>query len=145
VVTIFAGYEHVNFANPSNPYDVGQTIIGGYVLAYVNNTAYDINKVLQVYWAGAKWTVIPQFDLIFDYNGYHQNSYGTGKNAGCTTDVASTCSGTENTISLVGVYRFSKRFDGYLGTMYSTVSDGLASGFLNTNTLATTIGIRFKF
>jgi predicted porin len=145
VVTIFAGYEHVRFGNPANPYQAGQTIIGGYVLAFVDNTAYTNNKILQVYWAGAKWTVLPQFDLIVDYNGYHQNSYATGAHAGCTTTVASQCSGTENTISLLGVYRFSKRFDGYLGTMYSTVSDGLASGFLNTNTLASTIGIRFKF
>jgi predicted porin len=157
-ITFYAGYEHIKFENPNNPYSVGQSIIGGYVLAVVNNTAYDDNKVLQVYWAGAKWTVLPALDLIVDYNGYHQNSYATGKNAGCTTTVASQCSGTENTVSLVADYRFSKRFDAYIGTFYSEVQDGLASGFELTNlnskgesttssasTLATTMGIRFKF
>jgi len=144
-VTFYAAYEHIKFANPNNPYDPGQLIIGGYVLAYANNAAYDKEKILQVYWGGVKWTVLPELDLIVDYNGYHQNSYASGKHAGCTTNVAAQCSGTENTVALVADYRFSKRFDGYVGTFYSTVNDGLASEFLNTNTLATTIGIRFKF
>ena len=43
-------------------------------------------------------------------------------------------------------YRFSKRFDGYLGTFYTGVKDGLANGFdFNTSTVSTTTGIRFKF
>jgi predicted porin len=157
-ITFYAGYEHVKFANPTNPYSPGQTIIGGYVLAYVNNTAYDDNKILEVFWAGAKWTVLPQLDLIVDYNGYHQDSYATGKNAGCTTAVAGQCSGTENAVSLLADYRFSKRFDGYIGTFWSEVQDGLASGYELTDlnakgdstknsasTLTSTMGIRFKF
>jgi predicted porin len=55
------------------------------------------------------------------------------------------CSGEENVVSLVADYRFAKRFDGYLGTMYTGVQDGLANGFLNKSTLTTTTGIRFKF
>lgn len=144
-ITFYGGWEHIKFANPNNPYSAGQLIIGGYVLAYVNNTAYKDEKILQVYWGGVKWTVLPDLDLIVDYNGYHQNSFATGKHAGCTDNSAAQCSGTENTVSLVADYRFSKRFDGYVGTFYSTVKDGLANEFLNTNTLATTIGIRFKF
>lgn len=157
-ITFYGGYEHVKFANPNNRYSPGQTIIGGYVLAVVNNTAYDDNKILQVFWGGAKWTVLPQLDLIVDYNGYHQNSYATGKNAGCTTTKASQCSGTENTVSFVADYRFSKRFDAYIGTFWSEVDNGLASGFLLTglnakgesttssaSTLASTMGIRFRF
>jgi predicted porin len=145
-LTLYAGYEHIKFANPNNPYDPGQPIIGGYVLAYVSNTAYDVNKDLNVFWGGAKWTVLPDLDLIVDYNGYHQPAYATGKDAGCSTaSVSSKCSGDYNTVSLMADYRFSKRFDGYVGTFYSTVSGGPANGYLNTNTLASTIGIRFKF
>jgi predicted porin len=145
-LTVYAGYEHIRFANPNNPYDPGQLIIGGYVLAYVNNSAYDINKNLQVFWGGAKWSVMPELDLIVDYNGYHQSAYASGADAGCTSaSVSSKCSGNESTISAVLDYRFSKRFDGYIGTMYSTVSGGLANEFLNTNTLASTLGVRFKF
>jgi predicted porin len=145
-LTVYGGYEHITFQNPNNPYSPGQSIIGGYVLAYVNNTAYTEEKILNVFWGGVKYTPVTSLDLIVDYNGYHQDAYATGKDAGCTdASVSSKCSGNESTISLVADYHFSKRFDGYVGTMYSTVSGGLANEFLNTNTLATTIGVRFKF
>src|SRR5580658_2769115 len=145
-VTVYAGYEHITFQNPNNPYSSGQLIIGGYVLAYVNNAAYDEEKILNVFWAGAKYSPIPALDLIVDYNGYHQDAYATGADAGCSSaTVSSKCSGNESTVSFVADYHFNKRFDGYVGTMYSTVSGGLANEFLNTNTLASTIGVRFKF
>jgi predicted porin len=156
--TVYAGYEHVKFANPNNPYDPGQVIIGGYVLAIVNNKAYEDNKILQVFWAGLKWPITPQLDLIAAYYGYKQNSFATGKDAGCTSSISSGCSGTENTASALLDYRFSKRFDGYIGTFWSEVQDGLAAGFQLTNlnakgvstsssasTLTSTMGIRFRF
>jgi hypothetical protein len=45
----------------------------------------------------------------------------------------------------VGTFTFAKRFDGYFGTFYTGVQDGLANGFLNKSTVTTTTGIRFKF
>jgi predicted porin len=156
--TLYAGYEHINFENPNNPYDPGQVIIGGYVLAYVNNKAYDTNKTLQVYWGGLKWPITPQLDLIAAYYGYKQNSFATGKDAGCSSSISSGCSGTESTASALLDYRFSKRFDAYIGTFWSEVQDGLAAGFLLTDlnakgvstsssasTLTSTVGIRFRF
>jgi predicted porin len=89
--------------------------------------------------------VLPQLDLLAAYYGYKQNSFATGKNAGCGSAVASSCSGTENAFSLVADYKFSKRFDAYIGTFYSSVTDGLANEFLNTSTLTSTMGIRFRF
>jgi predicted porin len=149
--SLFAGYEHIQFANPNTPYEAGQLTIGGYVLAYVNNTAYSLkngtsnDKTLQVFWGGVKWPVLPQLDLMAAYYGYKQNSFATGKNAGCASTVASSCSGTENAFSLVGDYKFSKRFDAYIGTFWSSVNDGLANGYLQTSTLTSTMGIRFRF
>jgi predicted porin len=139
------GYENITFQNPNNPYAAGQDIIGGYKLAFVNNTAYNKHKVLQVFWAGAKYSVTPDFDLIGSYYGYSQNSYATGANAGCKSTLAGNCSGTENAIGVVADYRFSKRFDGYAGALWTQVKDGLASGFLNSSTTSTTVGVRFKF
>jgi predicted porin len=144
-VKLSGGYEHVTFENPSTPLSPGALTIGGYVLAAVSNTAYDNNKTLQVFWGGLKYSVTPDFDLLAAYYGYKQNSYATGKNTGCGSTVAGSCSGTENAFSIVGDYRLSKRFDLYLGTFYTGVQDGLASGFLNTSTLSTTAGVRFKF
>ena len=161
--TLYAGYEHVKFANPNDPYDPGQVIIGGYVLAYVNeqsgpHSTYDINKTLQVYWAGLKWPITPQLDLIAAYYGYKQNSFATGKDAGCSSSISSGCSGTESTASALLDYRFSKRFDAYIGTFWSEVQDGLAAGyqltdpnakgvstFNSASTLTSTMGIRFRF
>jgi predicted porin len=142
----FAGYEHIKFANPNDPYSAGQDIIGGYKLAFVNNTAYTDNKVLQVYWAGLRYSVTPDFDLGASYYGYSQNSFATGANAGCSSNKASQCSGTEAAVGLLADYRLSKRFDVYGGGLWTQVKDGLANGFtLNTSTISTTVGVRFKF
>ncbi|HEY6823322.1 MAG TPA: porin [Steroidobacteraceae bacterium] len=153
VVKLYAGYEHVSFANPKNPSEPGQPIMGGYVLAIVNNTAFPNDKILQIFWAGAKWTVTPELDLTVAYYGYKQNAYGTGADAGCSSVAHGVCSGTENVGSFVADYRLSKRFDVYIGTIWSEVKDGLANGFLLTSdnttstaaTITTTAGLRFKF
>ena len=152
-VKVYAGYEHVSFANPKNLYEPGQTIIGGYVLAFVNNTAFPNDKILQIFWAGAKWTPTPALDLTVAYYGYKQDAYGTGADAGCSSVAHGTCSGTENVASVLADYRLSKRFDVYIGSIWSEVKDGLANGFLLTSdnttstasTITTTAGLRFKF
>ena len=117
-----------------------------YVLAFVNNLAFPHEKVLDVYWAGLKYTVLPGLDLTGAYYGYHQNSYGAGASAGCSTNAFSTCSGSLESFSLDAVYAFTKRFDGYVGAMYSGVHDGVANGYLYQRTnINPTIGVRFKF
>jgi predicted porin len=142
----FGGYEHITFANPTDPYSAGQDIIGGYKLAFVNNTAYTSEKVLQVYWAGLRYAVTPQFDLGAAYYGYKQNSYATGADTGCSSNVAGSCSGTESAVGLLADYHFSKRFDGYVGGLWTSVAGGLSNGYLlNTSTISTTIGVRYKF
>ena len=143
---IYAGYEHIQFANPTTPLAAGFDDIGGYKLAFVNNAAFPNDKSLQVFWAGAKYTVLSKLDLTAAYYGYKQNSYGIGKNAGCATIVAGTCSGTEAAVTFSADYRFTKRFDVYGGVMYTNVAGGLASGFdFSTNTVDPTIGFRFRF
>ncbi len=141
----FAGYEHIKYANPTRPLSAGFDDIGGYVLAFINNTAYDNSKTVNLYWTGVRYTVIPQLDLVAAYYGYQQNAYGTGKQAGCTTSAHSTCSGSLDAFSIDADYHFTKRFDAYLGAMYSGVHDGVASGYLNTTNINPTIGVRFKF
>jgi predicted porin len=141
----FAGYEHIKYANPTTPLSAGFNDIGGYVLAYVNNSAYNNSKTVQVYWTGARYTVIPHLDLTVAYYGYRQNAYGTGKQAGCTTAAYSTCSGSFDAFSFDADYYFNKHFDAYVGAMYSGVHDGVASGYLNTTNINPTVGVRYKF
>jgi len=144
-VKLSAGYERIQFDNPTNTLVAGSLTIGGYILAFTNNAAYNNEKVLQVYWAGLKWGITPDLDVIGAWYAYNQNSFATGANAGCGTTANSGCSGTENDVSLLFDYRLTKRFDVYAGTMWSGVTDGLANGYLNKDNLATTVGVRFKF
>lgn len=144
-VKLSGGYERIQFNNPTNPLPAGTLTIGGYILAFTNNAAYDNQKVLDVYWAGVKWGITPNLDLLAAYYGYNQDAYATGANTGCGTTVSGGCSGTETVMSLVFDYRLSKRFDVYAGSMYSGVSDGLANGYLFHTNIATTAGLRFKF
>ncbi|HYL72137.1 MAG TPA: porin [Candidatus Dormibacteraeota bacterium] len=144
-VTLYGGYERIRFANPRTPLTAGYLDIGGYVLAYVNNAAYANERVLQVFWGGAKWRVTRDFYLAAGYYGYRQNSFATGASSGCSSRASSGCSGSESAFGLLGDYRFNRRCDAYLGTLWTQVQDGLASGFLNTSTLTTTLGIRARF
>ncbi len=146
---VFAGYEHISFANPSAPLAVGFADIGGYTLGAVNNTAFPNNKILQIVWTGLKYNFTPKFNLTGAYYHYDQNSYGNGTHgtgaAGCSTAANASCSGTLDAVSLVADYKLSKRFDVYAGAMWSAVADGLASGYLNTATIDPTVGMRFTF
>jgi predicted porin len=103
---VFAGYEHIRYANPTDPLESGADDIGGYKLAVVNNAAFPNDKILQVYWAGVKFAVNSSFDLTAAYYGYSQNAYGSGANAGCSTTKSGTCSGTESAVSFSADYRF---------------------------------------
>jgi predicted porin len=140
------GYEYIQYDNAKTPLPAGTYTIGGYNLAYVSNTAYPHPKILNVYWAGVRYTAMPGLDLTAAYYGYHQNSYGTGANAHCDTTVAGTCSGTFDGISFDADYAFTKRFDAYVGAMYTTVYNGVANGYTyQRNNIDPTIGVRFKF
>jgi predicted porin len=141
----FAGYEHIKYTNPTRPLSAGFNDIGGYVLAFVTNNAYNNSKTVQVYWTGVRYTVIPHLDLTAAYYGYHQNAYGTGKQAGCTTAANSTCSGSFEAFSFDADYFFNNHFDAYLGAMYSGVHDGVASGYLSTTNINPTVGVRYRF
>jgi len=145
-VKIFVGFENIKYANPSDPLAAGYTDIGGYNLAFVNNTAYTEPRILNVFWAGARYTVIPHLDLTVAYYGYHQSAYGTGMEAGCTTDAFGVCSGNFQAFSLDADYFITKHFDVYAGAMYSAVHDGVASGYdFYTTNIDPTVGLRYRF
>ena len=142
----FAGYENIKYSNPRNPISAGSLDIGGYVLAVVNNTAYTQPKILQVAWTGARYSLTPHLDLVAAYYLVHQSAYGaTATTVGCDTTAHSTCSGSLQALSFDADYRFNVHFDLYAGAMYSSVHNGLASGYLFSTNINPTIGARFKF
>ncbi len=142
---VFGGYEYIEYSNPQTPRSAGFIDIGGYVLAFVNNTAYTNSKLVQVYWTGIRYTVIRGLELTAAYYGVHQDAYGTGAQAGCSTASHSVCSGGLEAVSFDADYRFNVHFDVYAGAMYSGVSDGMASGYLYTTNINPTLGVRYKF
>ena len=152
----FAGYEHIKYANPDTPLKAGFDV-AAYKVAFVNSqsgpkSTYLYDKTLQVAWAGVRYTVLPELDLVGAWYGYKQNAYGTPTaNALCSSSTPhksepGTCGGTETVLSFDADYRLSKRFDAFAGVMYSGVKDGLAGGFpYSTTDITTTMGVRFKF
>jgi len=145
-VTVYGGYQHITYMNPSIPLAAGFDDIGGYVLGAVNDKAYAKgDKILQVYWAGARYAVTPQFTAALAYYGEKQNAYATGADAGCSSTISGACNGNFHALSVSVDYHFTKRFDSYAGAMWSNVSHGLANGYLNTTNIDPTVGARFSF
>ena len=141
-LTAFLGYENILYSNPRDPLGAGSTGLGGYNLGVINNTAYNNNKLLQIYWGGVRYSVTPKFSVDAAYYREHQNSYSGN---GCGNVSLGTCRGDLNAYSLLVDYRLSPRFDLYAGAMLSTVSNGFASGFLYNTIIDPTVGARFAF
>jgi predicted porin len=141
-VKFYAGWERVKYANPDHPITAGTETIGGYVLSIVNNAAYTNNRIFYYSWFGARYSVTPRFDMTGAIYHYHQNSYAK---VNCSDTSSTSCSGNEYDVSAVLDYHFTKRFDSYVGVNYSTVQDGLASGYLFKSAWAPMVGIRINF
>ena len=159
-VKLFAGYEHVNFANPNSALAPGAFLAGGYTVGVPNNTNFTTDRILQTAWIGARWSVRPDLDLSVAYYHEWQNSFviGNGSNPTGTCSNASSagCSGALDAVSFVADYRFARHVDVYAGVMWSQVRNGLANGFLLANGLPGStgnkasafdpgVGIRYQF
>ncbi len=120
-LTLYAGYEYVQFSNPSDPqtafYDDGFLFsnAGGSITGAVagpngtaiNNNAYNglcgggtagsatcSNKIFQVAWIGAKYGITKNLDVIGAYYYYNQNQYGnTPAGTYCTGAPTTTAAG----------------------------------------------------
>jgi predicted porin len=141
-IKFYAGWERVKYNNPEHPIPAGSVSEGGYILSVVNNAAFNIQKILQFSWVGARYSITPVFDLTAAYYQYNQKSFNAN---GCTNISAGSCAGELHYGSLVADYHLSKRFDTYAGVSYSLVQNGLAEGYLFTSTWAPTVGVRFNF
>jgi predicted porin len=139
---LYGGWEHIEYANPSQPLPAGTGTLGGYVLSYVNNAAFNNHKILQISWIGARWAVTPKLEVAGAYYRYDQNSY---KGNGCSDTSAASCSGNLYEISASATYKLVKHLDLYGGVVTSRVEGGLASGYLKAASAGPVAGIRFSF
>jgi predicted porin len=150
---VFGGFEDIRSQNPSDSFADGFTSLGGYTVAAnsvlpgsVNSTDYTINKVLRVFWAGARYSILSNLDIAGAFYHYIQNDYDTNPCTGSGVNTSSSkCAGTQDAVSMMIDYRPLKRIDIYAGMMYSQVTGGLASGYLHVNNIDPTIGVRLEF
>ena len=157
---LFAGYEYIRYAAPSDPQTAFTDIAGNFVCAgctafnntNINNTAFGAaglaNKILQVMWIGGKYAVRDDLDVIGAYYHYIQDSYFGTAALGptpCFGMQHPQCAGTYDAISAAVDWRFAPKWDAYFGMMFNQINNGLAFGFLQHSNIDPTVGVRFKF
>jgi hypothetical protein len=157
---LYAGYEYIRYEPPSNPQAAFTDIAGNFLCqgcdafngTNINNAAFGVNglgnKTFQVMWAGMKYSVNDDLDVIAAYYHYIQNSFfGTaaGGASFCSSSAHAQCAGTFDAISAAVDWRFAPKWDTYFGVMFTQVNGGLASGFFQHSNVAPTAGLRFRF
>jgi predicted porin len=102
---LFAGYEHIDFANPNNPLAPGAFLQGGFIAGTVNNLAFPSDKILQTAWFGVRYLITPALDITGAYYHEWDNTFATSAAtlAGCAAlgSSSSQCAGTLDAVSLV--------------------------------------------
>ena len=152
-IKFFAGYEYIWQNNPSNPLGVGASDQGGYLMSGVEDNNLDSEKLVQIWWTGAKYTYRSKTDFTFAWYQQRQNDFRIPSTCSPTAGFRSSCAGTLNEGSLYVDHHFTKRFDGFAGIAYSYVSGGLAIAIPHgpgvpynyNNNCAPTVGGRFTF
>jgi predicted porin len=148
----FAGYEYIWQNNPANPLGVGASDQGGYFMSGVEDNNLDSEKLVNIWWTGAKYTYRKKTDFTFAWYQQRQNTFRVPPTC-VPGNFRASCAGTLNEGSLYADHHFTKRFDGFAGIAYSYVSGGLAIAiphgpgvpYNSDNNFAPTIGGRFSF
>src|SRR5579862_7112618 len=149
----FAGYEYIWQNNPRHPLGVGASDQGGYFMSGVEDTNLDNEKLVNIWWAGGKYTFRSKTDFTFSWYQQRQNDFRSPPTCSATAGFRSSCAGTLNEGSFYIDHHFTKRFDGFAGVAYSWVSGGLAIAiphgpgvpYYSNNNTAPTLGGRFTF
>jgi predicted porin len=168
-LTLYAGYEWIQFANPSDPQatsfiDDGFTFnnsggvnhgqISTANLTSINNNAFNAlcgtgtgcsNETFQILWVGAKYGITKNLDITGAYYQYWQNQYVSGAGICVNPGAHSQCAGTYQVYSAVLDWRFLPKWDTYIGVVYSIAEGGISNGDIQNNNLAGVGGVRFRF
>ena len=150
---VFAGYEYIWQNNPANPLGVGASDQGGYIMSGVEDNNLDSEKLVNIWWTGAKYTYRCKTDVTFAWYQQRQNDFRSPPACSAAAGFRASCAGALNEGSLYLDHHFTKRFDSFAGIAYSFVSGGLAIAiphgpgvpYNSNNNLAPTVGSRFTF
>ena len=150
---VFAGYEYIWQNNPANPLGVGASDQGGYIMSGVEDSNLDNEKLVQIWWTGAKYSYGSKTDFTFAWYQQRQNDFRSPPTCSAAAGFRASCAGALNEGSLYADHHFTKRFDTFAGVAYSYVSGGLAIAiphgpgvpYKSDNNFAPTVGSRFSF
>jgi predicted porin len=148
---VYGGYTYARLTNPSDAFPGGfPTIAEGIFVppGAVNATNYNVDRILNSFWTGAKYSISSNLSVAAGVYFQIQNNYLQAPST-CTGSGASTssnkCAGSQAAESFMITYKPVKRIDLYAGIMVSNVYGGLASGFFKTQDIDPTVGIRVRF
>ncbi len=156
------GFETLGgYSVPATIVTTNKAIAKLFPTAWTNYTAYNKMRVVNVPFIGAKYAINSQLDVTGAFYYENQNNYNSsatpcayaktsfvqpsGNVLNVIRENSNACAGTQYAISARIDYRPLKRVDLYAGVMFSNVYGGLATGFLATQNIAPTAGLRIKF
>jgi predicted porin len=164
---LYAGYEWIQFVNPSDSVSSFTDIAGDFLCAScqiapgnkgagqlfngtnINNAAYNNHRITQLAWFGGRYSVTDSLDVAAAYYHVWQNNYASGAtNPGLCAQsslASATCAGSLDAVSALVDWKFAPKWDTYLATLYSRNNGGLDSGYLARDSWATTAGVRFRW
>jgi len=150
---VYAGYEYIWMNNPANPLGVGASDQGGYFMSGVEDNNLDSEKLVNIWWTGAKYTLDKKTDFTFAWYQQHQNDFRSPPACNATAGFRASCAGFLDEGSFYVDHHFTKRFDSFVGVAYSWVSGGLAIAiphgpgvpYNSDNNFAPLVGSRFAF
>jgi predicted porin len=149
----YAGYEYIWQHNPTYPLGVGASDQGGYQMSGVEDNNLDSEKLVQVFWTGAKYAFNKKTDITLAWYRQWQNDFRVPPECSVTAGFRASCSGSLNEISLYADHHFTPRFDAFAGLAYSYVTGGLSIAiphgpgvpYFHNSNFAPLIGARFAF
>jgi predicted porin len=147
----YSGYTYARLANPSDTFAGGfPTVAAGISVpaGSVNSTNYNINRILNTFWAGAKYNVWSNLSVSGGFYYQTQNNFlpAPAVCTGSSTNTSSNkCAGSQAAVSLLINYKPVKRVDLYAGVMVSNVYGGLASGYFKSQNIDPGAGMRIRF
>jgi outer membrane receptor protein involved in Fe transport len=115
---------------------------------FVTTTTYTVPRNLNTVWTGLRYALWPNLDLAAGVYWESQSDFLAAPGI-CTGSGSATsnnrCSGGRYSYSFMADYRPIPRVSLYGGLMVSNVYGGVASGFLHTENVAPTVGLRVRF
>ena len=148
-VTLYGGWIYARQMNPSDDFLTGfQTIAQGIFIppgafnksgVYTNSAVavndFDIQRVLNTFWFGARWKIRSDLEAKAGFYYQSQNNFNTGACTGSGAFINSNrCGGSQDGLSFLLDWKPVRRVDIYAGVLLSNVYGGLANGFFSTST-----------